>query len=38
MAIDKINIKSLEDTLNLSSKTVTLPAVSVTAHSAIGWK
>jgi len=33
MAIDKINIKSLEDTLNLSSKTVTLPAVSVTVHS-----
>ena len=33
MAIDKINIKSLEDTLNLSSKTVTLPEASVTAHS-----
>jgi hypothetical protein len=33
MAIDKIKNISLEDTLDLSSKTVTLPAVSVTVHS-----
>ena len=37
MAIDKIKNTSLEDTLDLSSKTVTLPAVSVTAHSAIDY-
>ena len=33
MAIDKIKNTSLENTLDLSSKTVTLPAASVTAHS-----
>ena len=33
MAIDKIKNIALEDTLDLSSKTVTLPEASVTAHS-----
>ena len=33
MAIDKIKNIALEDTLDLSSKTVTLPAASVTEHS-----